>query len=91
MNLAKVFTCLTALSFEEARPFNHPFCLTYQQATVKMKEKCRNLLKNELLIMLLNGVFAYTAFTAVIIMTLQIPPEAILDSGLQEIILVFEG
>jgi len=41
--------------------------------------------------MLLNGVFAYTAFTAVIIMTLQIPPEAILDSGLQEIILVFEG
>jgi hypothetical protein len=56
-----------------------------------MKEKCRNLLKNELFLMLLNGVFAYTAFTAVIITTLQVPPEAILDSGLQEIILVFEG
>ena len=56
-----------------------------------MKEKCRNLFRNELFILLVNGVIAYTAFTAVIIATLQVPPEAILDSGLQEIILVFEG
>ena len=57
----------------------------------QMKEKIRNLLQNDLLQTLLFGVFAYTCFTAVILATLEIPPEAILDSGLQEIILVFEG
>jgi len=41
--------------------------------------------------MLLNGVFAYVAFNAIIIATLQAPPEVILDSGLDQILLVFEG
>lgn len=41
--------------------------------------------------MLMIGVFSYTAFTAVIISVMQTPPEAILNSGLQEILLVFEG
>jgi len=39
---------------------------------------------------MLNGVFAYTAFCAVIIATLNIPPDAIVDSNLHEVILVFE-
>ena len=56
-----------------------------------MKQRIRNLFKNELFLMLLNGVFAYVAFTAIIIATLQVPPEAILDSGLDQILLVFEG
>ena len=56
-----------------------------------MKEKIRNLLKNDLLQMMMFGVFAYLCFVAVILTTLQLPPDAILDSGLQEIILVFEG
>ena len=56
-----------------------------------MKEKIKELLKNDVLQAMLFGVFSYTCFTAVILATLEIPPEAILDSGLQEIILVFEG
>ena len=56
-----------------------------------MKNQIALALKNPLLHMLLGGVFAYTAFVAVILTTLQIPPDAILDSGLQEIIMVFEG
>jgi len=55
-----------------------------------MQQRLRKLLKNELFLMMMNGVFAYVAFTAVILTTLEIPPEAILDSGLEEIILVFE-
>jgi len=56
-----------------------------------MKAQFRKLLKNDLFLLLMNGVIGYTAMTAVIIATLQVPPEAILDSGLKEIILVFEG
>jgi hypothetical protein len=41
--------------------------------------------------MLMVGVVSYTAFVAVILATLQVPPEAILHSGLREVILVFEG
>jgi len=55
-----------------------------------MKRKIIELFNNELLLMLLSGVFAYIAFTAVILAVLQVPPEAILDSGLDEILLVFE-
>ena len=56
-----------------------------------MRQRIRNLFKNELFLILLNGVFAYVAFNAVIIATLQVPPEVILDSGLDQILLVFEG
>lgn len=56
-----------------------------------MKQRLHKLLKNELFLMILNGVFAYVAFNAIIIATLQVPPEAILDSGLDQILLVFEG
>ena len=55
-----------------------------------MKEKLIRLFSNPLLRTLLNGVFAYTALTAVILVVLQVPPESILDSGLDEILLVFE-
>ena len=56
-----------------------------------MKKKINELLNNELFLMLMIGVFAYTAFTAVVLAVLQVPPEAILDSGLDEILMVFEG
>ena len=56
-----------------------------------IKDCLKRLFENELFLLLMNGVIGYTAFTAVILATLQVPPEAILDSGLKEIILVFEG
>ena len=56
-----------------------------------MKDKIRDLLKNDILQAMLFGVFSYICFIAVILATLEIPPDAILDSGLQEIIMVFEG
>ena len=56
-----------------------------------MKNQIALALKNPLLHILLSGVFAYTAFTAIILATLQVPPEAILDSGLVEILMIFEG
>lgn len=54
-----------------------------------MTQKVITLASNPLLQMLMGGVFAYTAFTAIILATLQTPPEAILDSGLQEVLMVF--
>ena len=56
-----------------------------------MKNRIQILAQNPLLQMLMIGVFSYTAFTAVIMAVMQTPPEAILNSGLQEILLVFEG
>lgn len=55
-----------------------------------MKKLVQALLKNDLFTMLMSGVIAYTAMSAVIIAVLQVPPEAILDSGLDQIVLVFE-
>lgn len=55
-----------------------------------MKAATSKLLRNRLFIMLLQGVFAYTAFYAIIIATLNIPPDAILDTNLREVILIFE-
>jgi hypothetical protein len=48
-------------------------------------------LRNELFLLLMYGVFAYTAFSAVVIAVLEVPSEVILNSGLKEILLVFEG
>lgn len=56
-----------------------------------MKKIFSELLRNELFLLLMFGVFAYTAFSAVVIAVLEVPPEVILDSGLKEILLVFEG
>jgi len=56
-----------------------------------MEQRIQSLFSNRLFQLLMNGVFAYTAFSAVTIAVLQVPPEAILDSGLQEILMVFEG
>lgn len=56
-----------------------------------MKALAKNLMANELFVLLMHGTLAYTAMTAVIIITLQIPPEAILDTDLREIIMIFEG
>ncbi len=56
-----------------------------------MKKLVNSLLQNDLFALLMFGVFGYIAFTAVVIAVLQVPPEALLDSGLKEILLVFEG
>ena len=56
-----------------------------------MKHRIVSLANNPLLQMLMLGVFAYTAFAAVILATLQTPPELLLDSGQRDILMVFEG
>ncbi|MDH5394187.1 MAG: hypothetical protein OEY11_13455 [Gammaproteobacteria bacterium] len=55
-----------------------------------MQKIINNLFSNELFNMLINAVIAYTILTATIIVILQVPPDAILDSGLTEVVLVFE-
>lgn len=56
-----------------------------------MKHRILTLANNPLFQMMMGGLFVYLAFTATIIATLQIPPEAILDSGLKDILMIFEG
>jgi len=56
-----------------------------------MKDRILTLAQNPLLQMLMISVFSYTAFTAVIIEVMQTPPEIILNSGLTEVLFVFEG
>lgn len=56
-----------------------------------MKATIKKLFQDELFLMALNGTIGYIAMMATILATLQVPPEAILDSGLKEILLVFEG
>lgn len=55
-----------------------------------MKKKIKNLIKNPLFILLLNGAIAHTVLMAAIMSVMQVPPDSILDSGLKEIILIFE-
>ena len=55
-----------------------------------MRDYFNNLLKNKLFVIFMNGVFGYITFSAVIIATLNVPPEAILDSNLRQVSLVFE-
>jgi len=56
-----------------------------------VKKLLDSLSRNDLFQLLMFGVFGYIAFTAVVIAVLQVPPESILNSGLKEILLVFEG
>ena len=55
-----------------------------------MKRRLHELLRNDLFILLINAVLGHTAFVAVILVVLEMPPEAILDSGLREVLAVFE-
>jgi len=55
-----------------------------------MKERINTLFKNELLRVLMQGVFAYIAMMAVIIVTLQTPPEAILDTNMAQVVMIFD-
>ena len=56
-----------------------------------MKAYVKQLLKNPVFVLFMQGTLAYTALTAVILLTVQIPPEAILDTNLREVVMVFEG
>lgn len=51
----------------------------------------KRLLANDLFLLFMNGVLAHTCFTVLVITVMQVPPEAILDSGLKEILMIFEG
>jgi hypothetical protein len=54
-----------------------------------MKQKLNALFNNELLRVLMQGVFAYIALMAVIIVTLQTPPEAIYDTNMVQVAMIF--
>ena len=54
-------------------------------------KKLKKLFQNELLLLLLNGVIMHTVFVAVVLIVYQGAPEVLVDSGLSEIIEVFEG
>jgi len=56
-----------------------------------VKKLLKNLMRNELFLLLMYSVFGYIAFSAMVIAVLQVPSDAILNSGLKEILLVFEG
>ena len=58
---------------------------------VIVKKIIKNLVRNDLFLLLMYSVIGYIAFSAIVITVLQIPSEAILNSGLKEILLVFEG
>jgi hypothetical protein len=53
--------------------------------------KLKNLFKNELFILLINGVIIHTAFVAVVLSVYGGAPEVLLDSELAAIIEIFEG
>lgn len=55
-----------------------------------MKRKLHTLFKNDLFRLLMQGVFAYIAYTAVIVAILQTPPEAILDTNMVQVVQIFE-
>lgn len=54
-------------------------------------KKMKNLLKNELLMFLLNAVVIHTIFVAVVLSVYQGAPEVLVDNSLVEILEVFEG
>jgi len=56
-----------------------------------MKEHILAISRNPILHILMVGIFSETAFSAVIMATMQTPPEAVLNIGLQEILSIFEG
>lgn len=56
-----------------------------------VKKLLTNLMRNDLFLLLMYSVFGYIAFSAIVIAVLQVPSDAILNSGLKEILLVFEG
>ena len=55
-----------------------------------MKSKLHNLLHDELLRVFLQGVFAYIAMMAVILATVQIPPDAIRDTNMVQVLYIFD-
>lgn len=55
-----------------------------------MKKTIAKVLENKLFLLFMNGVLIHTAFSAVIIVTIGMPNEAILDTNLQQVLLIFE-
>ena len=55
-----------------------------------MKAYAVKIWHNPLFGLLMQGTLGYIAMTILIIGTLQVPPDAILDSSLRDIITIFE-
>lgn len=55
-----------------------------------MKDFLISLSQSELFQLFFNGVIIETIFLATLISIFQSPPEIILDSGLREILMIFE-
>lgn len=55
-----------------------------------MKQKVKAILNNDVFVLLLSAVIIHTAFVAVVMSVMQVPPESLLDSNLQEVLFIFE-
>lgn len=55
-----------------------------------MKQKFKAILNNDVFVLLMSGVIMHTAFVAVVLSVMQIPPESLLDSNLKEVLFIFE-
>lgn len=64
--------------------------VSLQAENLAMKKQIAKLLRNDLFMLAMNGVFLYIGLMAVIMATLNVPPDTILDSNLKEVLLVFE-
>ena len=57
----------------------------------KLKHQLKKIFQLELLIVLLGAVFLEVVFLVMVMSTISVPDNAVLDSGLQEVLRVFEG
>ncbi|MDH5444252.1 MAG: hypothetical protein OEY52_01775 [Gammaproteobacteria bacterium] len=55
-----------------------------------MKDYLMEIFSSELFSLMINASIIHTIFSAAIMATLQVPPDTILESGLREILMVFE-
>lgn len=55
-----------------------------------MKDYLMEIFSSELFSILINASIIHTVFNMAIMATLQVPPDSILESGLREIIMVFD-
>ncbi len=55
-----------------------------------MRYFIKSVVQSNLFMLFFNIIIIQVAFSAVVIATLDIPPDVILDSGLDEVLIVFE-
>jgi len=67
-----------------------PSQATFDGRGENMKAYALKIWKNPLFGLFMQGTLAYLVMVVAILGTLEIPPDAILDSGLRDIISIFE-